>query len=128
MQAEWPNLKKLVANKWTFHSTEKSFYFFLRHGWSYKLDFWVIISPKNYLCKAIFIFEIDCFILSKLNKNQKVWQMVCPSSWSKINLFTPSTNLITLLFWQFSRYFGWLPCFQSCFMGNPVISAILQTL
>jgi len=37
--------------------------------------------------------------------------MVCPSSWSKINLFTPSHNQITLLFWQFSRYFENLPCF-----------------
>jgi hypothetical protein len=26
-QAEWPKWKKLVANKWAFHSTEKSFYF-----------------------------------------------------------------------------------------------------
>ena len=42
--------------------------------------------------------------------------MVCPSSWRKINLFTPSPYLITLLFWQFSRYFGRLPCFQSCFI------------
>jgi hypothetical protein len=26
--------------------------------------------------------------------------MVCPSNWSKINLFTPCPNLITLLFFD----------------------------
>ncbi len=46
--------------------------------------------------------------------------MVCPSSQRKIDLFTPSFNFITLLFWQFSSCFGGLTCFQS----HPIVTWI----
>ena len=69
--------------------------FFLRHGLSYNLYFWVIV--KSYLPKDIFVFEMDSLSCHKWNKNQKVWQMDCHHSWSKTNLFTPSTNFSSIL-------------------------------
>ena len=105
--------EKLVVNKWVFHRSEKSFYFLSKQWFELQTWFCVIISPKPQLSKCIFVLKINYFIWLKLIKNQKVWQMVCPSSWRKIDLFTPSFNLITLLFWQFSRCIWGLACFQS---------------
>jgi len=55
MQAQWPNWQKLVANKWIFIAQKIVLIFFLRHGLSYKLDFRVIKSLKQYLLKNIFV-------------------------------------------------------------------------
>jgi hypothetical protein len=88
-----------VGGKQTGILKHRKKFFFLRHGLSYKLYFWVTCSPKFYLTKDLFWSLTVTFFQNKF----KIffWQMVFPS---------PS-NLITLLFWQFSRYFEKLPYF-----------------
>ncbi len=48
-----------------FIAQKKSFYFFLGHGFSYKLNFGVINSLKQYLLKDIFVLKKDCPIFAK---------------------------------------------------------------
>jgi len=58
-------LTKVSGKQLDFYSTENSFYFFLGHGLSYKLDFGVINSLKQYLLKDIFVLKKDCPIFAK---------------------------------------------------------------
>jgi hypothetical protein len=48
-----------------FIAHKKVFIFFLSNGLHYKHDFYVIISPKPYLSKDIFVLKKNCFIWMK---------------------------------------------------------------
>jgi len=66
--------------------------FIAQKGLNYKLDFWVISSQKSYLTKH-FLFCFEDWLC------KKVWQMACPSNWSK-KYCLPPRRLITLPFFE----------------------------
>jgi len=54
--------------------------------------------------------------------------MVCPSSWSKINLLTPSPNQITLLFLTVFKVFQEFTLLLPCFIYITNITVLLRSI
>jgi hypothetical protein len=102
MQTEWPRWEKLVATKWIFHSTGKCL-IFSKQWFELKNLFLSYNSPFQSKLLQVADIKLQKSLTDGLHKKL-----------AKNRFVYPSFNLMAMLFWQFSKCYGGLACFQSC--------------